>query len=177
MSLSLFCWYCCISVSLHNQETNNLLHHYLELFYMPEQHGDTWENSFCEGTLEYDELLMFYVCLQRKLSMEYQCWIHEKCSLSTLIFVLILHNSVQLNGKAFCWVQRRLFLSHYFPIHILLLKILVLLLFDFLRRWPKIYHYLLLNFLFWWMIRIILLSIDFLGNKVELVFPYLLKQN
>ena len=41
MSPSLFCWYCHISVSWHNQETNNLLHYYQGLIYMPEQSGDT----------------------------------------------------------------------------------------------------------------------------------------
>ena len=46
---------------------------------MPEQSEDTYENSLCEETVEYVELLMFYICLQRKLSMEYQCWIHLKC--------------------------------------------------------------------------------------------------
>ena len=78
MSLSLFCWYCHILVSLHNQETKNHLHHCQGLTYMLEQSGDTLENSVYEGTLEYVELLMFYVYPQRKLSMEYQCWIHVK---------------------------------------------------------------------------------------------------
>ena len=78
ISLSLFCWYCHISVSLHNQKTKNLLCHCQKLIYMLEQSGDTLDYSVYEGTLEYVELLMFFVYLQRKLSMEYQCWIHVK---------------------------------------------------------------------------------------------------